>query len=176
MNQAGKLCRDVGIGSGFYSDLADDTEALQIWPEHRYYADNTSYAPSDKFDHFTIEQALVDHVELVLHLQNTLNMSHNPVIAIGASYSKFTAHEFLLLSDHHLKALKAMSCHVRVIAAMANFACRRDCFAMHALDMRAIALPIVCMSLKRSAYSGSTAHWHPYSMMTDNSTIASSME
>lgn len=76
------------MGSGFYSDLANSTRALQIWPEHRYYASLARYAPADNYAQFTIEQALVDHIELVLHVQNALNMTRAPVIALGPSYSK----------------------------------------------------------------------------------------
>ena len=91
------MCRNSNVGAGFYSDLANDTEALQIWPEHRYYADTLRYRPSDNYEHFTIEQALVDHVELVLHLQNAYNMSRIPVITIGSSYSKFARLQHVLL-------------------------------------------------------------------------------
>lgn len=82
--------RNVGVGSGYYSDLANSTRALQIWPEHRYYAKSARYAPADNFAQFTIEQALVDHIELVLHVQNTLNLTRAPVIALGSSYSECT--------------------------------------------------------------------------------------
>lgn len=78
----------VNVGSGAYADYANSTRTLQIWPEHRYYAQESPYTPVDNFKHFTIEQALVDHIELVLHVQNILNMTRRPVIALGASYSK----------------------------------------------------------------------------------------
>lgn len=81
-------CREASPGTGFYSALANSTGALQIWPEHRYYANSAPYTPTDNFAHFTIEQALVDHVELVLYVQNMFNLTTNPVIAIGSSYSK----------------------------------------------------------------------------------------
>ena len=81
-------CREVSVGSGVYSDYANSHGALQIWPEHRYYAQSSPYTPVDNLAHFTIEQALVDHVELVLYIQNTLNMTRNPVIALGSSYSE----------------------------------------------------------------------------------------
>ena len=81
-------CRSVTPGSGFYSSLTNSTAALQIWPEHRYYAEAEPYTPADDFAHFTIEQSLVDHIELVLYVQNVYNMTTNPVIAIGSSYSK----------------------------------------------------------------------------------------
>lgn len=80
--------REAGVGVGFYSAVANSTGALQIWPEHRYYANEVPYTPADNFSHFTIEQSLVDHVELVLYVQNMFNLSTNPVIAIGSSYSK----------------------------------------------------------------------------------------
>ena len=79
-------CRDISFGA--YSDYANATDALQIWPEHRYYAEEAPYTPVDNLEHFTIEQALVDHIELVLYIQKSLNMTRNPVIAIGSSYSK----------------------------------------------------------------------------------------
>ncbi|KAL0046716.1 hypothetical protein WJX82_008183 [Trebouxia sp. C0006] len=78
---------EASPGTGFYSALANSTGALQIWPEHRYYANSAPYTPTDNFAHFTIEQALVDHVELVLYVQNMFNLTTNPVIAIGSSYS-----------------------------------------------------------------------------------------
>ncbi|DBA80617.1 hypothetical protein WJX77_006015 [Trebouxia sp. C0004] len=78
---------EASPGAGFYSALANSTGALQIWPEHRYYANSAPYTPTDKFAHFTIEQALVDHVELVLYVQNMFKLTTNPVIAIGSSYS-----------------------------------------------------------------------------------------
>jgi len=76
------------VGAGFYADLANSVGALQIWPEHRYYAESLPFLPNDDLQHLSIEQAMVDHVELVLYLQNLLSMDHNPVIAIGSSYSK----------------------------------------------------------------------------------------
>jgi len=90
-------CREASPGAGFYSALANSTGALQIWPEHRYYANSAPYTPTDKFAHFTIEQALVDHVELVLYVQNMFNLTTNPVIAIGSSYSK---HSLAIATGH----------------------------------------------------------------------------
>ena len=81
-------CRQSAVGSGFYSDLANSIGALQIWPEHRYYAESLPFLPNDNLQHLSIEQAMVDHIELVLYLQNRLSMDLNPVIAIGSSYSK----------------------------------------------------------------------------------------
>ena len=90
------LCRrESQAGTGFYSALANHTGALQVWPEHRYYANRAAYLPGDNFGHFTIEQALVDHVELVLYIQNLYNLSTSPVIAIGSSYSKQPAMRLL---------------------------------------------------------------------------------
>lgn len=83
-------CRDISFGA--YSDHANSTDALQIWPEHRYYAEKAPYTPVDNLEHLTIEQALVDHIELVLYIQASLNMTRNPVIAIGGSYSKSLNH------------------------------------------------------------------------------------
>ena len=83
------LCRDTGVGSGYYSDVATSLGALQVWPEHRYYATEAEYTPSlTNYDYLTIEQALVDHIELVLHIQLRLGLDRAPVIAIGGSYSK----------------------------------------------------------------------------------------
>ena len=81
-------CREVSVGSGVYSDYASSHSALQIWPEHRYYAQSSPYTPVDNLAHFTIEQALVDHIELVLYIQKAFNMTRNPVIALGSSYSE----------------------------------------------------------------------------------------
>ncbi len=83
------LCRASQVGSGYYSDIANSIGALQIWPEHRYYATQQPFKPSDsKFVYLNIEQALVDQIEVVLHTQRTLGLSQSPVIAIGSSYSK----------------------------------------------------------------------------------------
>ncbi len=76
------------MGSGFYSDLANSIGALQIWPEHLYYAESLPFLPNDDLQHLSIEQAMADHVELVLYLQNRLSIDNNPMIAIGSSYSK----------------------------------------------------------------------------------------
>ena len=46
------------------------------------------YLPYDNFEHLNVEQALVDHVEVVLHVQKLLGMDQNPVIAVGGSFSK----------------------------------------------------------------------------------------
>jgi len=82
-------CRDSQVGSGYYSDIANSIGALQIWPEHRYYATQQPFRPSDsRFVYLNIEQALVDQIEVVLHTQRTLGLSHSPVIAVGSSYSK----------------------------------------------------------------------------------------
>ena len=93
-------CRETNTGSGFYSALANDTGALQVWPEHRYYATQAPFLPGDNFGHSTIEQALVDHVELVLYIQNLYNLSTSPVIAIGSSYSKQPTMNLLTSSQH----------------------------------------------------------------------------
>lgn len=87
-------CSSAGVGSGYYSDLATNMSALQLWPEHRYYGYG-DYSPADSdYEHLSIEQALVDQVELVLHIQARYNLDRAPVIAIGASYSK-CKHEFV---------------------------------------------------------------------------------
>ena len=61
---------------------------MQIWPEHRYYANEVPYLPYDDYEHLNVEQALVDHVEVVRRVQKLLRMDQNPVIAVGGSYSK----------------------------------------------------------------------------------------
>lgn len=81
-------CSSSDVGIGYYSELANQIGALQIWPEHRYYANEVPYLPYDNHEHLSVEQALVDHVEVVLHVQKLLGMDQNPVIAIGVSYSK----------------------------------------------------------------------------------------
>lgn len=82
-------CRASQVGSGYYSDIATSIGALQVWPEHRYYATQHPFKPSDStFVYLNIEQALVDQIEVVLHTQQTLGLSQSPVIAIGSSYSK----------------------------------------------------------------------------------------
>ncbi|KAL0040914.1 hypothetical protein WJX79_009751 [Trebouxia sp. C0005] len=79
---------DSQVGSGYYSDIANSIGALQVWPEHRYYATQQPFKPSDgRFVYLNIEQALVDQIEVVLHTQRTLGLSQSPVIAIGSSYS-----------------------------------------------------------------------------------------
>ena len=78
--------RNSEVGSGYYSDIADSLGALQVWPEHRYYAPDTSNTSNCPL--LTIEQALVDQVELVLHIQQQYGLASGPVIAIGNSYSK----------------------------------------------------------------------------------------
>ena len=81
-------CRNSRVNNGFYSDIANAHGALQIWPEHRYYGPKP-YRPADSsYKHLTIEQALVDQVELVLDIQRSYRLSQAPVIAIGSSYSK----------------------------------------------------------------------------------------
>ena len=83
------FCRDAGIGSGYYSDVATSLGALQLWPEHRYYATEAQYTPSLRnYDYLNIEQAMVDQIELVLDIQLRLGLDRAPVIAIGGSYSK----------------------------------------------------------------------------------------
>lgn len=83
------FCRDAGVGSGYYSDVATSLGALQLWPEHRYYATEAQYTPSLRnYDYLNIEQALVDQIELVLDIQLRLGLDRAPVIAIGGSYSK----------------------------------------------------------------------------------------
>lgn len=85
--QESDLITGSGVGTGFYSDLANSTGAIQVWPEHRYYSSDPRYVPTSGLTYLTIEQALVDHIELVLYVQNALNMTRNPVIALGSSYS-----------------------------------------------------------------------------------------
>lgn len=81
-------CRDSEVNNGFYSDIADACRALQIWPEHRYYGP-IPYRPADSnYEHLTIEQALVDQIELIVDIQRSYQLSQSPVIAIGSSYSK----------------------------------------------------------------------------------------
>ena len=41
---------------------------------------------------FTVEQVLVDHIELVLSVETRLSMDRSPVIAIESSYSKSSPH------------------------------------------------------------------------------------
>ena len=89
------LCRDMNVGSGYYAELAYNTGALQVWVEHRYYADSAPYLPADDFEHLTVEQAMVDHVEVVLHVQRVLSMDRAPVIAIGGSYSELHLRKLL---------------------------------------------------------------------------------
>ena len=83
--------RDTGPGSGYYSLIANATGSLQIWAEHRYYADTAANMPTADRAYLTVEQALLDHIELVLAIQNIYSMSTNPVIAIGAGYGKHAA-------------------------------------------------------------------------------------
>ena len=93
--------------------VANATGALQIWPEHRYYADSPPYLPDDDFAHFTIEQALVDHIELVLYVQALTNLTRSPVIAIGSSYSKHT-----VLHSVTYNSVELLSCALAASAWM----------------------------------------------------------
>ena len=90
------------MGIGYYSDLANATGALQIWVEHRYYADELPFYPDDNFDHFTIEQSLVDHIELVLFIQSVTGLTRSPVVALGSSYSKQHGCGDSCLQVHHV--------------------------------------------------------------------------
>ena len=92
VNEYSLLCigidSDAGVGSGYYSDLADSLGAVQLWPEHRYYGYGDNSPPDSNYEHLTIEQALADQMELVLHIQLKYGLDRAPVIAIGASYSE----------------------------------------------------------------------------------------
>ncbi len=117
--------RASGVGGVWYSQLANATGALQIWPEHRYYAAEAPYLPEDDFAHFTIEQSLVDHIELVLYVQALTNLTRNPVIAIGSSYSKrLSCLTFLPcadLSTVHTQDLLIGSCSI--LSALYLYVC-----------------------------------------------------
>lgn len=86
--------REAGVGYGYYSDLADALGAVQLWPEHRYYGSGKCSPSDSNYEHLTIEQALADQMELVLHIQMNYGLDRAPVIAIGASYCE-SAHPLL---------------------------------------------------------------------------------
>ncbi|EMD44793.1 serine carboxypeptidase (S28) family protein, partial [Entamoeba histolytica KU27] len=55
--------------------------------EHRFYGASTPSLEMDKLIYCTAEQALMDYVEVISHVQEENNLVGHPVIVLGGSYS-----------------------------------------------------------------------------------------
>lgn len=80
--------------TGFWTEtLAKELNALVVFGEHRYFGESfpTQFDKKDAFkgdniDFFTVDQTMMDYVELVKHIKYTYAATNSPVIAFGGSY------------------------------------------------------------------------------------------
>ncbi|BFU23556.1 serine carboxypeptidase s28 family protein [Entamoeba histolytica] len=67
--------------------LAKKHKGLMLSVEHRFYGASTPSLEMDKLIYCTAEQALMDYVEVISHVQEENNLVGHPVIVLGGSYS-----------------------------------------------------------------------------------------
>lgn len=80
--------------TGYYTEtVAEQFNALVVFGEHRYFGESfpTTFEKKDAFKpenvkYLTVEQAMMDYVELLKHVKYTYAAHDSPVIAFGGSY------------------------------------------------------------------------------------------
>ncbi|BFU18293.1 serine carboxypeptidase s28 family protein [Entamoeba histolytica] len=79
---------ETGLQNYFVvTDLAKKHKGLMLSVEHRFYGASTPSLEMDKLIYCTAEQALMDYVEVISHVQEENNLVGHPVIVLGGSYS-----------------------------------------------------------------------------------------
>ena len=83
--------------SGFMTEtVAEETKGLIVFGEHRYFGVSYPFEPSVAFTpehnvYLTVEQAMMDFVELVGHVRNSYGMQDKACIVFGGSYGGMLA-------------------------------------------------------------------------------------
>lgn len=78
-------------------DWASDFKALLIFAEHRFYGETMpygkdSYSSAKYYGYLTVEQALADYADLLLHVKKSWPAAANSqVVAFGGSYGGMLA-------------------------------------------------------------------------------------
>ena len=83
-----------GVLYGMAHDLAQEHGGLMAIAEHRFYGASLPFGPVDSFEAtpdrigvLTIEQAMLDYVNIIKHILEIYNISGAPVVCLGGSYS-----------------------------------------------------------------------------------------
>lgn len=75
--------------------LAQEFGALVVFAEHRYFGESMPFGKQsydgDNVKYLTVEQAMMDYVELVKDLKNDLDLNDRAVIVGGGSYGGMIA-------------------------------------------------------------------------------------
>jgi len=75
--------------------LAEQFGALVVFGEHRYYGKSMPYGDAsfdrDHLDMLTVEQAMLDYVDLIKMIKNTEGLQDRAVIVGGGSYGGMLA-------------------------------------------------------------------------------------
>jgi len=111
----GEGAANLGVTAPFVTqNLASYFRAGVIHAEHRYYGQSLRPEFKDNLKYLTIEQALRDYSDLILHIQSTMQSSCK-VIAVGGSYPGNLAILFRLLYPHLVFAAYASSAPIRYL-------------------------------------------------------------
>ncbi|KAL7716618.1 Lysosomal Pro-Xaa carboxypeptidase [Entamoeba marina] len=74
-------------GSFVINDLAKKHNGLMIAIEHRFYGTSTPSLEMDYLKYCTAEQALLDYIEIIQYVKESMSLDDHPVIVLGGSYS-----------------------------------------------------------------------------------------
>jgi pimeloyl-ACP methyl ester carboxylesterase len=83
--------------SGFMTDtIANETKGLVVFGEHRYFGESYPFPPSSAFNttnnvYLTVEQAMMDYVQLIGAIRTNFTMQDRPCIVFGGSYGGMLA-------------------------------------------------------------------------------------
>eukprot|EP00039_Didymoeca_costata_P021688 m.345189 g.345189 ORF g.345189 m.345189 type:complete len:486 (+) comp25874_c0_seq1:147-1604(+) len=88
---------DIEVFAGSYSgnvyNMAEQTSALLVFAEHRYYGNSIPAYKQGTYEYLSSEQAMADYVRLIQQLKMSyFNGNHTtPVVSIGGSYGGMLA-------------------------------------------------------------------------------------
>ena len=76
--------------------LAKELKGLVVFGEHRYFGESFPFSKDTAFNktnnvYLTVEQAMMDYVELLKYIRYNYNAMHTPCIVFGGSYGGMLA-------------------------------------------------------------------------------------
>ena len=84
--------------------MAEKHRGLVVFAEHRYFGESLPFGSSSfqegKIGYLTVEQALADYAELILHLKKVYNAESNYWLALGGSYGGMLSAWFRIQYPH----------------------------------------------------------------------------
>jgi lysosomal Pro-X carboxypeptidase len=105
--------------------LAEEFGGLVVFAEHRYFGESFPFSKEEAFlpdnvRYLTVEQVMMDYVDLVKHIKYTYACEDCPVIVFGGSYGGMLAAWLRFKHPAHFQGALAASAPIRYFKGAAD--------------------------------------------------------